>query len=142
MKRPLDLRLVATYYAVFSLVWLWLVAREIRTEVAFAALFAICIALLPGVIALGLWTFADGARIASVAFALIHAAITLAWLLRPHHSKWLLSELHVVADGLIVACMCRPGMLKLFRAETIQLRLDANPIQNHHHERGEGAVSG
>jgi len=131
MKRPLDVTLSSIYYAGFSVVLisilLWQIAsggiHEHWTDAVFPVAFCFVLAIIPGVVALGLWTLDGAARIGSIVFALLHLLVTLAFL-----SK--LSGIHVLAsarillDCLLIAVMFRPEVRKAFLVQGEGIRLN------------------
>ena len=122
MERPWEVVFTALYYVTFSLTWIailiWQLAtqqiHERWTDAFFPLLFAFTVSLLPAVISLGLWTMDNAARLASVLFAVAHAGITVAYIMRPHPARWFLPQIHIALDVLVVACMCRPTVIRAF----------------------------
>lgn len=131
MKRPIAVTLSSVYYAGFSIVLISMLLGQIIsggiherwTDAVFPVAFCFMLAVVPAIVALGLWTLDSGARIGSMVFALLHLIVTMAFL-----SK--LSGVHVfpyvriVLDCLLVAIMFRPDVRSAFQLQSEGIRLD------------------
>jgi hypothetical protein len=130
MKRPLDVTLSSIYYAGFSAVLigilLWQIAsggiHERWTDAVFPVAFCFVLAMIPGVVALGLWTLDGAARIGSVVFAFLHLVVTFAFLSKLS-GVHILPYARIVLDCLLIAAMFRPEVRKAFQVHSEGVRL-------------------
>jgi hypothetical protein len=79
-------------------------------DALFPVAFCLLPALIPAVIALGLWTLDSAARIAGMLFALIHVLITVAWMSRLPEAKWFFPSLRIALDCLILTSLLRSAV--------------------------------
>ena len=130
-RRPWDVVAIAGYYAAFSLVLLGMIAWQMIshqihaywTEKILVLPFAFLLALLPGVIALGLWVLDNAARILAMLFAVAHAFSTIAWLSQPHVPSRTFSVFRIAVDIAIVVCLNRPAVRKAFHWQPVSFSL-------------------
>jgi hypothetical protein len=133
-RRPLDVGLIALYYAAFSavllaiLLWQW-AAGHIHAswqEKIIVLPFCFLLALLPGVLSLGLWMLDNAARIAAILFALLHAIAEIAFLSNLHIPSRAFTLFRIAVDIAIVCCLCRTGVRRAFKWQPAELRLRPN----------------
>lgn len=130
MKRPLDVTLSSIYYAGFSLVLIGMLVGQIAsggihehwTDAVFPVAFCFVLAIIPGVVALGLWTLDGAARIGSVVFAFLHLVVTFAFLSRLS-GVHMLPYARIVLDCLLIAAMFRPEVRRAFQVQGQGIRL-------------------
>src|SRR5512146_661157 len=126
-KRPLDVGFIAFYFAVFSavllaiLLWQWAVGHIHASWQEKIIVLPICflLALLPGVLSLGLWMLDNAARIAAILFALLHAIAEIAFLSNLHVPSRAFTFARIVLDLVIVCCLCRTGVRRAFNWQPI-----------------------
>lgn len=128
--KPLPVILIAAYHATFCCVLLYVILSQLSgitsswTEAFFPTLFMICAAIIPGVIALGLWVLDDSARYLAIVFSLLHglgdyallSAGRLPWTARPVG--------RMVIDVLIMGILLLPSIRNAFRSPPIHLNLN------------------
>jgi hypothetical protein len=130
-RRPLDVVLIAIYYAGFSAVllgiilWQWLGGHIHGSwqEKVLVLPFCFLLAILPGVLAVGLWMLDNAARLGAILFALLHTLTELAFLSNPHVPSRAFTVFRIVLNGVIIACLCRPGVRKAFKWQPLGLSL-------------------
>lgn len=81
------------------------------------------LAILPGVLAVGLWLLDNAALIGAVLFALMHTIAELAFLTNPHVSSRAFTVLRIALNGVIIACLCRPKVRRAFKWQPVGLSL-------------------
>ena len=131
--RPRAVALIAAYYAAFCIelvaVLSWqLIGHKIHgswQEAAFPVAFCFLLALLPGVIAIGLWLFDDAARIMAIIFALAHALLNWAWMNQPLVGYRMLTSIRIALDILAILLLTRPAVKRIFHQQRIELHLRA-----------------
>lgn len=131
--RPWPVRLSALYYAAFCCelvaVLSWqLIGHRIHNswqEAAFPVAFCFLLALLPGVIATGLWLLDDAARIMAIMFALAHALLNWAWMSQPLVGYRVLTLTRIALDILVILLLARPAVKRIFHQQRIELHLRA-----------------
>jgi len=131
MKRPVAVTLSSVYYAGFSVVLismlLWQIAsggiHERWTDAVFPVAFCFVLAVIPGVVALGLWTLDGGARIGSIVFALLHLIVTMAFLSKVSGGH-IVPYVRIGVDCLLVAIMFRPDVRRAFQLQAEGIRLN------------------
>lgn len=130
-ERPWAVRFVAVYYAVFSceiagaIAW-QLIGGKIHgtwQDSIFPLLFCFLLALLPGVIAIGLWLLDDAARWMAVLFAVLHAVVNWAWMSNSEVRRSIMPSLRIAMDVLAIFLLNRPIVRNAFRDYRIDLRL-------------------
>lgn len=127
--RPPALTLIALYHAILSgiivAVLLWQLPR-IRTpwtEAFFPVLICLFLALLPGVIALGLWVLDEAARFMAIFFALLHALGNFA-LISTHHFGWTVRPVGRIAlDLVVIGVLLLPSVRNAFTPLHVDLKL-------------------
>ena len=130
-RRPLDVVLAAIYYAGFSavllgiLLWQWAGGHIHATWQEKIVVLPICflLAILPGVLAVGLWLLDNAALIGAVLFALMHTIAELALLSNPHIPSRAFAVFRIVLNGVIIACLGRPGVRRAFKWNPVELTL-------------------
>lgn len=130
-RRPLDVVLIAIYFAGFSAVLLGILVWQLGAHhihatwlekmVVLPILFLI--AMLPGVLAAGLWMLDNAARIASILFALLHAVGEFAFLANLHIPSRSFTVLRIALDAVIIACLCRRGVRNAFQWKPMNISL-------------------
>lgn len=135
-ERPLDVTLIAIYLGGFSTVlWAVILFQWLGGNIHGAwrdklVVLPLCLllSLLPGVIALGLWVLDNAARVGAMLFVFLHAITEIAFLLKPHIPSPAFTLFRIVLDGLIIACLCRPGVRKVFSWDPVRLSLPSKPM--------------
>jgi hypothetical protein len=131
--RPRSVTLIALYYSAFCCelvaVLSWqMIGHKIHgswQEAAFPLAFCFLLALLPGVIATGLWLLDDAARIMAIMFALAHALLNWAWMSQPLVGYRLLTSTRIGLDILAILLLTRPAVKRIFHQQRIELHLRA-----------------
>jgi hypothetical protein len=131
MKRPLAVTLVSLYYAVFSCALVGLLLWQMGSgnihsrwsDAAFPLAFAFMSAIIPGVIALGLWVMDNAARFAAILIAIVHGLATLHWAAHPLFGWRWLPPLRIAIDVAIIVALSQPSMRRAFRENRIALGL-------------------
>jgi hypothetical protein len=127
--RPLPVTLISFYHALFSCVILAVLIRQlplIRTpwqEAFVPLLIAFFAAVIPGVIALGLWVLDDAARYMAIFFSFLHALGNYAWISSRHVPGKLLPVGRIVLDIAIIAFLLLPSTKRAFRSTRTDLGL-------------------
>lgn len=132
MKRPLAVTLVSLYYAGFSGVLVGLLVWQVASgkvhsrwsDAAFPLAFALMLAIIPGVIALGLWVMDNAARFAAILVAIVHGIATLHWAAHPLFGWQWLPPLRIAIDVAIIVALSQPSMRRAFRENRIVLGLE------------------
>lgn len=130
-ERPWAVRFVAAYYAVFSCELAGAIAWQVIggkihgpwQDSIFPLLFCFLVALVPAVIAIGLWLLDDAARLMAVFFAVLHAVVNWAWMNQPQVHRPIMPSLRIALDVLAIFLMNRPAVRDAFRNYRIDLRL-------------------
>ena len=130
-KRPLDVALIALYHAAFSavllviLLWQWAAGHIHASWQEKIIVLPICflLALLPGVLSLGLWMLDNAARIAAFLFALLHTIAEMAFLSNPHVPSRTFTLFRIALNIVIVGCLCRAGVRRAFKWQPIGFSL-------------------
>ena len=127
--RPLAVTLIALYHAILSciivavLVWQLPRMRTPWTEAFFPVLMSLFVALIPGVIALGLWVLDDAARLMAIILSLLHALGNGA-LISTHHLGWTGRPVgRIVLDLVMIGILLLPSIRGAFRPLPVDLRL-------------------
>jgi len=127
--RPLAVSLIALYHAVFScvilsvLIWQLPSVKPPRMEACFPVLIAFFLALIPGVIAVGLWVLDDVARFLAMMLSLLHALGNCA-LISTRHMGWEpLPVSRIVLDIVMIGVLLLPAMRRAFRPPAVELKL-------------------
>jgi hypothetical protein len=131
MKRAMAVSLVCCYFAAFSLMLLGVLLWQLATgqihsrwsDALFPLAFAFMLALIPGVIAMGLWVMDNAARITAIVIALIHAIATVQWAAHPLFGWQWLPPLRIMLDVAIIVVLLRPAIRQAFRVNQIALNL-------------------
>ncbi|MGC2741789.1 MAG: hypothetical protein WA672_01280 [Candidatus Angelobacter sp.] len=127
--RPLAVTLIALYHGIFScailamLVWQIPVITEPWKAAIFPLLFAFFVALVPGVIAIGLWLLDDAARLMAMLFSLLHALANYAYLSTLRPGSKLMPSSRIVLDLLMITVLLLPSIRRSFRPERMELGL-------------------
>jgi hypothetical protein len=129
-ERPWPVTLIAIYFAGFccelvAVLGSQLIGHKIHgawSEAAFPVAFCFMLALLPGVIAAGLWLLDNAARIMCVFFALAHAGLNWAWMSQPSVGYRSITLLRIAADILTILLLGHP-VRRAFQQQRIELRL-------------------
>lgn len=127
--KPSPVILASAYHAIFCCGLLYVIARQLPhitspwTEAFFPILFMFLVAIIPGVIALGLWVLDDSARYLALVFSLIHGLGNYALLSngRLPWSAWPVGRICV--DILIIGILVSPPIGRAFKAPSVQLAL-------------------
>ena len=127
--KPLPVILASAYHAIFCSALLYVIASQLPhvtspwTEAFFPILFMFLVALIPGVIALGLWVLDGAARYLAIVFSLIHGLGNYALLSngRLPWSAWPVGRIGV--DILIIGILVSPPIRRAFRPPPIYLAL-------------------
>ncbi|HYX53063.1 MAG TPA: hypothetical protein VE783_06410 [Candidatus Limnocylindrales bacterium] len=130
-RRPLPVSLIAGYFWVFSgvllAILLWQVAAHrihggfAETAIVLSGCFLL--ALLPGVLGVGLWLLDNAARVAAVMFALLHAISEIAFLSSVHVPPRTFTWFRIFLDGAIILCLVHPGIRGAFRWKPVELSI-------------------
>ncbi|GEM_PF-3429941 len=127
--KPLLVVLIAAYHAIFSCVLVYVIVSQLPrlrspwTEAAFPVLFMVFAAIIPGVIALGLWILDDSARYFAIFFSLLHGLGNCA-LLATGRLQWTARPLvRIGIDILIMGILFLPSIRNAFRPPPIRLSL-------------------
>jgi len=127
--RPLAVTLIALYHGIFScvilamLVWQLPLIREPWRGAIFPVLFAFFVALVPGVIAVGLWLLDDAARLMAMLFSLLHALANYGYLSTLQLGWKPLPSGRIVLDVLMITVLLLPSIRRSFRPERMELGL-------------------
>jgi hypothetical protein len=135
-ERPLDVTLIAIYLGAFSTVlwgiilfqWLGGHIHGAWPDKLLVLPLCFLLSLLPGVIALGLWVLDNAARLGAMLFALLHAIIEMGFFFKPHIHWPAFTLFRIGLDGLIIACLCRPGVRKVFSWSPVRLSINRKPM--------------
>jgi hypothetical protein len=127
--KPSPVILVSAYHAIFCCALLYVIASQLPyitspwTEAFFPILFMFLVAIIPGVIALGLWVLDDSARYLAIVFSLMHGLGNYALLSngRLPWSAWPVGRICV--DILIIGILVSPPIRRAFRPPSIHLAL-------------------
>lgn len=127
--KPSPVILASAYHAIFCCALLYVIASQLPhitgtwTEAFFPVLCMFLVAIIPGVIALGLWVLDDSARYLAIAFSLIHGLGNYALLSngRLPWSAWPVGRIAV--DILIIGILVSPPIRRAFRPVPIHLAL-------------------
>ena len=130
-RRPLDVVFIVIYYAGFSAVLVGILAWQILAghihaswqEKAVVLPFTFLLALLPGVLSLGLWVLDNAARLGGILFALLHAIAEIAFLGKPHIPWPAFTVFRIAMDAVIIVCLCRPAVRGAFKWQPIRFSL-------------------
>lgn len=129
--KPLPVILIAAYHAIFCCVLLCVIViqlpqlRSSWTDAAFPILFMAFAAIIPGVIALGLWILDDSARYLAIVFSLLHGLGNYA-LLSTGRLPWTARPLgRIGLDVLIIGILIQPSIGNAFRPPPIHLTLNS-----------------
>lgn len=126
--KPLPVILASAYHAIFCCALLYVIASQLPhitspwTEAFFPVLFMFLAAIIPGVIALGLWLLDDSARYLAIVFSLIHGLGNYALLSsgRLPWSAWPVGRIGL--DILVIGILVSP-IRRAFRPPAIHLAL-------------------
>lgn len=128
--RPLPVVLVCAYHAIFCCVLLYVIVSQLPritspwTEAFFPLLFVVLTAILPGVIALGLWVLDDSARYFAMFLSVVHGLGNYA-LLSTGRLPWTARPIgRIGLDVLILGILVSPPIKRAFRPPPINLNLD------------------
>src|SRR5579884_1767923 len=123
--KPLPVTLIAAYHAIFCCALLCVVVSQLPhlrsswTDAAFPILFMVFAAIIPGVVALGLWVLDDSARYFAIFFSLLHGLGNYA-LLSTGRLPWTTRPLaRIGIDLLIVGILFLPSIRNAFRSPPI-----------------------
>ncbi|HET9743731.1 MAG TPA: hypothetical protein VFQ00_13355 [Terriglobales bacterium] len=128
---PLAVRIIALYQIAFAVELIGTIAwqipkiREPWADAIFPVLFCVLIAIFPAVLALGLWTLDDSARIGSMLFALCHALMNVGWISQLSQDPGPVVRVRILIDVAVIVTLLTPSIRKAFRPERLTLRLDA-----------------
>jgi hypothetical protein len=129
--KPLPVILIAAYHAIFCCVLLGVIVNQLPhlrsswTDAAFPILFMAFAAIIPGVIALGLWILDDSARYLAIVFSLLHGLGNYA-LLSTGRLPWTARPLgRIGLDVLIIGILMLPSIGNAFRPPPIHLSLNS-----------------
>jgi hypothetical protein len=81
------------------------------------------LALLPAVLALGLWVQDNAARIGAILFVLLHSALEIAWFSSPRIPYKAFTVFRILLNAAIVICLSRPGVRKAFTWQPVRISL-------------------
>lgn len=127
--RPWAVTMVAAYYAAFSCELMVVLVSQLVThqiheswrDAWFPVLFCFVLALLPAVIALGIWMLDSAARYMAMMFALLHAIVNWAWITQPFVYNRLMPGTRIFLDILVILLLaCRP-VRSAFKSEKNEL---------------------
>lgn len=129
--KPLSIVLVSAYHAIFSCVLLFVIITQIPhitslwTEALFPVLFVVFAAVIPGVIALGLWVLDDSARYLAIGFSLLHGLGNYALISTGRLPYAVRPVGRIILDFVIVGILLSPAVKRAFRPPPIQLTLES-----------------
>jgi hypothetical protein len=128
--RPGPVVLICAYHAIFCCVLLYVIVTQIPritsswTDAFFPLLFMVFTAIIPGVIAFGLWVLDDSARYFAMFFTLLHGLGNYA-LLSTGQLLWTARPIgRIGLDVLILGILVSPPIKRAFRPPPIHLNLD------------------
>lgn len=133
-RRPLDVTLIAIYFAGFSAVLLAILCFQLlghrihmpwQDRIVILP-FALLLAILPATVALGLWAMDNAGRVGAIILALIHAASEVALLSHPLIPSRAFTLFRILLDVVIMVCLCRPGVRTAFKWQPIGFSLRRN----------------
>jgi hypothetical protein len=130
-RRPLDVSLVAVYFVLFSSTLVGILVRQMVSHRIHAPwqdqiiVLPLCflLALLPAVLALGLWVQDNAARIGAILFVLLHSALEIAWFSSPRIPSKAFTVFRIALNLAIVICLSRPGVRKAFTWQPVRISL-------------------
>ena len=134
-RRPLDVSLVAIYFGLFSATLLGILLWQILGQHIGHRIHApwqdqililpLCflLAVLPAVLALGLWVQDNAARIGAILFVLLHSALEIAWFSSPRIPSKAFTVFRILLNAAIVICLSRPGVRKAFTWQPVKIEL-------------------
>lgn len=130
VSAPLAVRLIAFYQVAFAvelmgtILWQIPKIREPWSDAIFPVLFFVLIAILPAVLALGLWTLDESARIGAMLFALCHGLVNVGWISQLSQDPGPVVRVRILIDAAVIVTLLLPSIRKAFRPERLTLRLD------------------
>lgn len=121
-RRPLPVRLIAGYFWLFSAVIFGVLFWQMATHQIHGAwaekviVLAGCflLALLPGVLGVGLWLLDNAARIGAIIFALLHAISEAAFLSHVHIPSRAFTWFRILLDAAIIMALVSPQIRAAF----------------------------
>jgi len=127
--KPSPVILASAYHAIFCCALLYVITSQLPhvtspwTEAFFPILFMFLVAIIPGVIALGLWVLDDSARYLAIVFSLIHGLGNYPLLSNGQlpWSAWPVGRIGV--DILIIGILVSPPIRHAFRPPPSHLAL-------------------
>lgn len=129
--RPLAVVIICAYHAIFCGALLYVIVSQIPRitspwlDALFPALFMLFAAIIPGVIALGLWVLDDSARYLAIFFAMLHGLGNYALLLTGR-LPWAARPIgRIGLDILIVGILVSPPIKRAFKPPSIHLGLNS-----------------
>ena len=129
--KPLPVILISAYHAIFCCVLLYVIVSQLPhlrsswTEATFPILFMVFAAIIPGVIALGLWVLDDSARYLAIVFSLLHGLGNYALLSAGRLACTPRPVGRIGIDGLIIGILLLPSIRKAFRPPPVRLSLNS-----------------
>jgi hypothetical protein len=133
-RRPLDVTLIAIYFAGFSSLLVGLIVYQVLAhhihmpwqDKIVVLPFTLLIAIIPATIALGLWVMDNAARLAAIILAVIHARTEVALLSHRLIPSRAFTAFRIALDAAIIICLCRPGVRKAFQWQPAGFSLRGN----------------
>ena len=132
-SRPWAVALICFYHVALSGLLLGVLIEQLLThaihepwkDAFFPVVFAFLVALVPAVIALGLWVMDNAARWMCMLFTIFHFFSTSALLNSLVHSPWRtgIAWLRLLLDAAILASLNLPSIRRSFRNQSAELRL-------------------
>jgi hypothetical protein len=130
-RRPLAVVLIAVYHTGFSAVLLGLLIWQIATHQIHATLqekivvlpFTFLIAVVPAVLAFGLWMLDNAARYAVILFTLLHAISEIAYLGNAHIPSPAFTVVRITWDAAMITWLCSSGVRRAFHWQPVRLSL-------------------
>jgi len=124
MRRPGEVTVISVYHVLFSLVLVGVLFWQGVTHhpsdgwwyAAPVIVMLLFVALVPAVIAYGLWIMDEGARIACLIFTLLHALTTVAYL--QHAPGYWRPWTRLALDAVIITVLMLPRIRRAFEAES------------------------
>jgi hypothetical protein len=129
--KPWSVTLIAAYHAIFCCVLLYVIVSQIPritsswTEAFFPILFMVFAAIIPGVIALGLWILDDSARYFAILFSLLHGLGNYALISTGRLPCSARPVGRIGIDVLIMGILVLPSIRNVFRPPPIVLSLNS-----------------
>lgn len=130
-RRPLDVTLICGYFVLLSAVLLGMILWALFThrihspwqDQIFVLPVCFLIALMPVVLALGLWVQDNAARLGGIVFVLLHTGTEIVWFTNPHIPSRAFTVFRIALNLAIIFCLSRPGVRRAFRWKPVGIEL-------------------